>query len=401
MTMNKWALPDPLPILKSLVAIPSVNPMGRDVSGDEFFEGRVTDWLVGYLQQHELPWEIVETAPGRANVLSRIESPGAKQTVLMDAHQDTVPVDGMTIAPFAPEERDGRVYGRGSCDVKGGMAAMLAAFTRLSIDRPAGMPNVVLSLTCDEEATSLGIHHLVGSWNGRNKPYQLCSTRPDFAIIAEPTMLDIVVAHRGATRWQLRTTGRACHSSRPAEGVNAIYRMAKVLECLEEYAEWLPGSRPAHSLCGPATLSVGLISGGSSVNVVPDGCVIDIDRRVLPGENSLDVRTEVIEYLRTKLDFDLTHDAPYCLSSALGDELNAALAARLMKSIDIVVGPRQVMGVPFGTHASRVAAVGIPSVVFGPGDIAQAHTKDEWIDIRQLQQSTEIYYRFCADFAQH
>lgn len=387
---------DALPILKKLVSIPSVNPMGRDVSGDEYYEGRVTEWLVSWLQLHHLPFEIVETAPGRANVISRIDSPGATRTILLDAHQDTVPVDGMTIPPYEPTERDGRIYGRGSCDVKGGMAAMLAAFTRLSKTRPAGMPNIVLSMTCDEEATSLGINHLVGSWSGKTPGYRLCPERPDVAIIAEPTLLDIVVAHRGATRWQIKTTGRACHSSRPNEGINAIYRMAKVVCCLEDYAAWLPESRPAHRLCGPATLSVGLIAGGSSVNVVPDHCVIDIDRRVLPGEDSFHVRTEVIEHLRQQLDFELIHEEPYCLSSALGDELNGQLAGSLMRSIEHVVGPRSVIGVPFGTHASRVAAIGIPAVVFGPGDIAQAHTKDEWIAVDELQKATDIYYHFCA-----
>ena len=394
--MADFSTVDALPILKKLVSIPSVNPMGRDVSGEDYYEGRVTEWLVSWLQLHHLPFEVVETAPGRANVISRIDSPGATRTVLLDAHQDTVPVDGMTIPPFEPVERDGRVYGRGSCDVKGGLAAMLAAFTRLSKTRPAGMPNVVLSMTCDEEATSLGINHLVGSWCGKAPGYRLCPERPDVAIIAEPTLLDIVVAHRGATRWQIKTTGRACHSSRPSEGINAIYRMAKVIRCLEDYAAWLPGSRPAHNLCGPATLSVGLIAGGSSVNVVPDHCVIDIDRRVLPGEDSYAVRTEVIEHLRKELDFELIHEEPYCLSSALGDELNGELAADLMRSIKNVVGPRSVIGVPFGTHASRVAAIGIPAVVFGPGDIAQAHTKDEWIAVDELYKATEIYYQFCT-----
>lgn len=395
--MKNAAPTDPVSILKDLVSIPSVNPMGRNVSGDEFLEGRVTEYLKNWLASNGLPCEVIETARGRANVLTRIDSPGSRKTILLDAHQDTVPVDGMTIPPFEPIERDGRIYGRGSCDVKGGLAAMMAAVVRLAKDRPPGMPNIVLSMTCDEEATSLGIHHLVGSWMGRVPSYRLCPDKPDVAIVAEPTLLDIVVAHRGATRWKLHTAGRACHSSRPSEGVNAIYRMGKVLKCLEDYASWLPESRPAHPLCGPATLSVGLIAGGSSVNVVPDRCVIDIDRRVLPGEDGLGVRTEVIDYLKERLDFEITHDEPYCLSSALGDELNAELAQALSQSITAVAGPRLVIGVPFGTHASRIAAAKIPSVVFGPGDIAQAHTKDEWIAIDQLQQATEIYYRFCAE----
>ncbi len=387
---------DPLPILRELIAIPSVNPMGREVTGPEFFEGRLTEWLDAYLTHHGLPHEVVQITPGRCNVIARIDSPGAARTILLDAHQDTVPVDGMTIPPFEPVEAQGRVYGRGSCDVKGGLAAMLAAATRLFHDRPPGMANVVMSMTCDEEATSLGINHLTGSWTGRSAPYRFCPQAPDIAIIAEPTELDIVVAHRGATRWKLRTAGRACHSSRPQDGTNAIYRMAHVVQKLEQFASSLPDSRPAHQLCGPATLSVGLISGGSSVNVVPDSAVIDIDRRVLPGEDNLAVQQEVIEYLNKHLDFDLIHDEPYCLSPALGDELNSQLAKQLSCSIQAVVGPRKTVGVAYGTHASRVANCGIPAVVFGPGDIAQAHTKDEWISVEQLRQAADIYYHFCT-----
>lgn len=387
---------DPLSLLKDLVSIPSVNPMGRDITGPEYFETRVSQYLVDYLSQLGVPFEQVEIASGRFNILARIDSPGATRTVLLDAHQDTVPVDGMTIPPFNPVEQSGRLYGRGSCDVKGGMASMLAAFTRLAAERPAGMPNVVLSLTCDEEATSIGINHLTDSWSGKTPGYRLCPKAPDAAIIAEPTLLDIVVAHRGATRWKLNTAGRACHSSRPNEGINAIYRMARVVTALEEFAAWLPTSRPAHPLCGPATLSVGRIDGGSSVNIVPDHCAIEVDRRVIPGEDRYGVIDEIAEYLRSRLDFEVTHDAPYCASPALGDEANGPLASELMKAITSVVGPRQTIGVPYGTHASRFARAGVPSVVFGPGDIAQAHTKDEWIEIVQLDQAAEIYFQFCA-----
>jgi acetylornithine deacetylase len=387
---------DPLPLLKDLVSIPSVNPMGREVSGPEFYEGRVTAYLERHLARLAVPFEVAQVAPGRANVLARLDAPHSSKTVLMDAHQDTVPVDGMTIPPFEPTEREGRVYGRGACDVKGGLAAMLAAFTRLAKDRPSRMANVVLSCTCDEESTSLGIYHLVGSWTGKWPSYTTCPERPDVSIVAEPTELDIVVAHRGATRWKLHTAGRACHSSRPSEGTNAIYRMARVLKCLEEYAAWLPSSRPAHPRCGPATLSVGLISGGSSVNVVPDACVIEIDRRVIPGEENFAVRDEIASYLKERLDFDLVHDAPYCTSPALGDELNGELAKQLSRSIAAVVGPRQIIGVPYGTHASRLARIGVPSVVFGPGNIAQAHTKEEWIAVDQLRQAADVYYEFCA-----
>ncbi len=386
----------PLQLLKDLVAIPSVNAMGRDVSGPEFFETRVTKYLVGYLRDLGVPFEQIEIAGGRSNVIARLESPSVSRTVLLDAHQDTVPVDGMTIPPFDPVERGGRVYGRGSCDVKGGLAAMLWAFTRLVKERPSNLPNVVLSLTCDEEFTSIGINHLTESWSRLTPSYRLCPVRPDAAIVAEPTSLDVVVAHRGATRWKLWTAGRACHSSRPTEGINAIYRMASVVRCLEEYANWLPDSRPAHPLCGSATLSVGRIEGGSSVNIVPDRCGVEIDRRVIPGEDRSAVIKEVDTFLRQRLDFEFTHDTPYCVSPPLSDRINAELAQELMRCISTVMGPRRIVGVPYGTHASRFEIAGVPSVVFGPGDIAQAHTKEEWIEVSQVDQAAEIYFQFCT-----
>jgi len=390
---------DPVKLLADLVRIPSVNPMGRDIAGPEFFEGRVSDYLCDFFQSLGVPWERIEAAPGRANVVARFDGTEGAPTVLFDAHQDTVPTDGMVIPPFEPAIENGRLYGRGSCDVKGGLAAMCAAFARLAQSRPTPRATVVLSCTCDEEATSLGINHLTAGWTGSERPYRLLPQRPDLAIVAEPTLLDVVVAHRGAVRWKLHTAGRACHSSRPSEGINAIYRMARVLRALEQYADELPQSRPAHPLCGPATLSVGLIHGGSSVNVVPDFCTIEIDRRVIPGERREDVIPAVSQWLQQRLDFDVAHDAPFVFSPPLGDETNGPLAERLLACVTPLAGPHTKVGVPYGTHASRVAQAGVPAVVFGPGDIAQAHTKDEWIDLDQLQKATEVYARFGSEIA--
>jgi acetylornithine deacetylase len=387
---------DPALLLAELVRIPSVNPMGRAVDGPEYYEGRVSDFLCGFFQRLDVPWERIEVAPGRANVIARIEgSPGAP-TILFDAHQDTVPTDGMVIPPFEPTIDGNRLYGRGSCDVKGGLAAMCAAFARLVQSASARRATVVVSCTCDEEATSLGINHLTGAWSSETNPYRLLPRRPDCAVVAEPTQLDVVVAHRGAVRWKLHTAGRACHSSRPQEGINAIYRMGHVLRELQAFADVLPTSRPAHPLCGPATLSVGLVSGGSSVNVVPDFCTIEIDRRVIPGERREDVIPEVATWLTERLDFEVAHDPPFVFSPPLGDELNGALAEQLLRCVTPVAGSRQKIGVAYGTHASRVAQAGVPAVVFGPGDIAQAHTKDEWIDLDQLRRATEVYARFAV-----
>jgi len=383
-------------LLSRLVAIPSVNPMGRDLEGPEFFEGRMVEYLLHFFAELGVPHEEIPVVPGRSsNVLARLDAPGSSQTILMDAHMDTVPVEGMTIPAFGGEVRDGRVRGRGSCDVKGGLAAMLWAFRRLVRERPSGMPNVVMSCTCDEEATTLGINHLVRAWDdGRSK---LITSAPDGAIIAEPTELDVVVAHRGAVRFKIRTFGRACHSSDPTQGLNAIYRMGRVVTALEAYAPKLSASRESHPLVGPPTLSVGRIYGGASVNVVPDECTIEIDRRLIPGDRSGEAIQDIREFLNGRLDFEVEFDPPWLCSPTLDDDDNEWLAEAMLSCIEPVAGPHKSLGVPYGTHASRTCAAGVPSIVFGPGSIEQAHTKDEWIDIDQLEKACEIYYRFCAD----
>lgn len=382
-------------ILSSLIAIPSVNPMGADVDGPIFFEGRMSDWLMGFFESFGAACERIEVVPGRDNVVARFDSPGADATILLDAHQDTVPIDGMTIAPFEPVIKDGRIMGRGSCDVKGGMAAMLFAFRRLVQESPAGAANVILSCTCDEEATTLGINDLVKYWL-QPGPSKLVTAPPDVAVIAEPTLLDVVVAHRGVTRFKLRTAGRACHSSDPTQGVNAIYRMATVVAALEEYADLLSRKVKPHPLCGGATLSVGRITGGTSVNIVPDECVIEVDRRVIPGEERAEVLAHLRRFLNERLDIDVKFDAPWIESAPLTDEDNGPLAAAVLTCVADVDGPHKAIGVPYGTHASRTCAAGVPSLVFGPGSIDQAHTKDEFLEIDQLEKAAEVYYRLCA-----
>ncbi|WP_166827256.1 M20 family metallopeptidase [Thalassoroseus pseudoceratinae] len=381
--------------LKELIAIPSVNPMGRDITGPEYFEARVTEYLTDVFKTWGVPFKVTEITPGRANIVARWDGSNGR-TVLLDAHQDTVPVSGMTIPPFEPAERDGKIYGRGSCDVKGGLAAMLTAFGRLVHEQPSDAATVFLSCTCDEEAGAKGVTKLAEQITQADES-SFFWPRPEAAIVAEPTNLDVVVAHRGAVRWKIATTGRACHSSRPEDGINAIYRMARLLSALEEYAGLVGDSLPPHPLCGPATLSVGRIEGGASVNIVPDACVIEIDRRLIPGEDGESARQQVAEFLRSKLDFEFEMQPPWIASPPLPDDDNGALADGLLKTIESIVGPHQRVGVPYGTNGSRLAAIDVPTVVFGPGDIAQAHTKDEWIDIAELEQSVDVYYQFCVD----
>ncbi len=217
------------------------------------------------------------------------------------------------------------------------------------------------------------------------------------AVVAEPTQLHIVDAHKGAVRWDLTTTGRSCHSSRPELGVNAIYRMADLLPLIARYADDLRASRSDPRL-GPATLSVGRIDGGTSVNTVPDQCRIEIDRRLLPGEDAKSALGQLHEYLRQHVDPSLAFafSAPWLSAPALSPTGSAELVARLGRAIDQVAGADQVLAVPYGTDAAPLAESGIPSVVFGPGDIARAHTCDEWVPLAEVEQASEILYRLAC-----
>jgi acetylornithine deacetylase len=329
-------------------------------------------------------------APLRDNIVAVHEPADARLTLVFEAHQDTVPVDNMTIDPFEAHIEQGRLYGRGACDIKGGMAAMLAAFARLVREKPRSA-RVVMACTVDEELTFLGVQRLAGG--------TLRGSRgPTWAVVAEPTRLHIVDTHKGTVRWHLRTPGRSCHSSRPEQGVNAIYRMGRLLPLIEGYAERLRASRSDPRL-GPPTLSVGRIEGGASVNTVPDRCQIEIDRRLLPGEDPAIAPAQLTEYLQQHLEPPLPFEcsAPWLSAAALDPAGSEELVAHLGTAIDRVVGAHQVEAVPYGTDASTLARAGIPSVVFGPGDIAQAHTCDEWVLLEEVEQASDILFRLATE----
>jgi len=389
---------DVVETLRELVAAPSVNPMGRDVSGAPDFETRLTEYLEGLFGRLGLATGRQAVVPGRDNLIARLDGDVPPERggglILFDAHQDTVPVDGMTIEPFTPEVRDGRLYGRGACDTKGGMAAMLAALSRLAEERPAGMPTIVMACTVNEEYGFSGAQALARLWTGETSA--LVPRKPDAAVIAEPTGLDVVIAHKGVVRWRAHTAGRAAHSSLPDAGENAIYKMARVLASLQRYQTRIVGSLASHPVCGPATLSVGTIHGGVSVNTVPDRCTIEIDRRLPPGETPEAAERHLRDFLQGQagLDFPVQLDPPYMSGLALSDDANGPLADRLSAIAREVTGRCDRTAVAYATNAAFYAAAGVPAVVFGPGSVDQAHTKDEWLPLEQLHQAAQIYHRF-------
>lgn len=373
-------------LLRDLVALPSVNPMGRPLQGPEFFEHRVTAYLEDFFQGLGVPYERQAVAPLRDNIVARLDVPGATRTLMFEVHQDTVPTDNMTIDPFAARVEGGRLYGRGACDIKGGMAAMLAAFARLVRQRPRGPFHVLMACSVDEEHTSLGVQRLADG-----------GPRADLAVVAEPTRLQIVHAHKGIARWHMHTTGRSCHSSSPEQGVNAVYRMGRLLAGIERFADELRASR-TDPVLGPPTLSVGRIEGGTSVNTVPDRCRIEVDRRLVSGEDPQAARGQLVAFLRERagIDFPFECEELRLSKTALSPHGSEELVARLGRAIDAVVGAHRVHAVPYGTDASTLSEAGTPAVVFGPGDIAQAHTADEWVDLDEVGRASEILCRLAT-----
>ena len=373
--------------------------MGREVAGPEYLEGRVTDHLVQRFSAAGLCWARQPVAPGRDNVIARLEAtvPGAP-VILWDAHQDTVPADGMTIEPFTPLVRDGRLYGRGACDVKGGMAAMLVALGRLQAAGTPRRKTVVFSATVNEEFGFTGAKALARLWTCQ--PAELPATdaaacelvggRPDEAIVAEPTDLDVVTQHKGAVRWRIRIHGRACHSAFPERGENAIYPASRAVLAIEDLARELLRCRPDHP-CGPPTLSVGTIHGGTGVNLVPDLVVLEIDRRLVPGESPREAREELMRRIAAAVPgARIEHEDPFVESSGLPEATGGGCVEAIERAGHAIGIECRRTAARYGTNASIFAAAGVPSVVFGPGSIAQAHTADEWIDLDEVDEAARI-----------
>ena len=213
--------------------------------------------------------------------------------------------------------------------------------------------------------------------------------RPAAAVVAEPTDLGLVTQHKGAVRWRIKIHGRACHSAFPEQGENAIYHSGRVILAIEELARELLRRRPDQP-CGPPTLSLGTIRGGAGVNLVPDLVVLEIDRRIVPGEAPREARDEVIRRIAAAAPgARIEHDEPFVESGGLPEAESACVTELAATAAAFGVEPRRTAA-RYGTNASIFAAAGVPSVVFGPGSIAQAHTADEWIDLDEVDRAATI-----------
>jgi len=370
--------------LVELVRIISVNSSYEGGAG----EREIATWVKGFFEQRGIKvWEQA-VLPHRPNIVARLPGRNSQRRLILEAHTDTVSVKGMTIPPFEPRVEDGKLYGRGSCDTKAGLAAMMCAVASLHEEGIEPPCEVWLAAVIDEEFSFRGVARLCEGLTAHA------------ALVAEPTGLRAVIACKGVLRWRIVVRGKAAHSSKSHLGINAINHMARIVLALEEEHQRLAAR--AHPLLGPATLNVGVIQGGVQVNFVPDACAIEIDRRLLPGETVDDVLAHyqgLLNALRAQHPtLEAFMEPPMLTDEAMETDAHSA-PARLASTVLTEMGlDGTLCGVPFSCDASKLSRQGIPSLIFGPGSIDQAHAAVEFVDLAEVERAAEFYRNFILRF---
>ncbi len=364
-------------LTQQLVAIPSVNPMGKGLAGPMYTEKNMALFISNFLQDLGITTELFGEDPERPNLIAFLDA-GRPDTIMLEAHMDTVSEEKMSIAPFDPQIRNGKLYGRGSCDTKASLATYLHAIRTIIKERKTLKHNVLLAFVKDEEYSFSGARELVKK-----------GIKADYAIVGEPTEYNLIYAHKGLCRFFIHTDGISCHSSTPWNGENAIYKMASILKGVEAYAASL--SNLQHPVLGQATASVGRISGGQTVNTVPASCSIELDNRLLPGMNFQTILEGITPFLGDPSHFRI--EDPYLLAMGVENKPDAAHLLALKHACELEGIHPELQTAHYATDAAIYQEAGIPCVVFGPGSIAQAHTADEHIAIEQIGKASGIIIR--------
>ena len=374
---------DSVALARELVRVDSRNPgLVPGAPG----EAAVAQTLAAVLAAWGFRVDVRDALPGRPNVVGRVGVPGAR-TLMFNGHLDVVGVDGMVHAPFEAEVRHGRMYGRGSADMKGGIAAMCAAAARAAA---AGLDGeVIVAAVIDEEYESAGTRALLEG-----------GERADAAVVAEPTRLAIAPAHRGFAWIDVLVRGRAAHGSRYDIGVDAIRHAGLLLAELDALEETELSAR-THRLLGHASLHASLIEGGTGMSTYPDRCLLRLERRTLPGETPWHAAREVrdacarVRARRPSFDGEVTLRFAQAPSDVDQDApIVRALAAAAAES----GGPVRIEGLSAWTDAALLNAAGIPAVCFGPGDIALAHAAEEWIEPKEIELATTVLTRLARSW---
>lgn len=360
-------------LTRELVKLPSITGEEAEVAGH----------MADVFSDMGLNVESIEVEPGRPNVIGTLPGPRDGRTLVLNGHTDVVPPgEGWSRDPFSGELVDGKIHGRGATDMKGGLAAMVGAVQAIQRTGATLGGTLMLTAVVGEERDQIGTRRLVED-----------GLQADFAVITEPTELAPVIAHKGDLYYEIWVKGRAAHSSRPDAGINAIDKMAGIIVALRELAVEM--TRKNHPLLGTPTLSVGTISGGVETSMVPDRCCITVDRRLLPGEALEEADAELQQVLgrlcaedkELRVNLERIMTAP-----AMETPAETAVAQSVRQAAARVLGyVPDFRGEPGTTDANwLVNAADIPTVIFGPGSVAQAHQVDEFIEVDQIVKATQV-----------
>ena len=383
---------DILTIAKALISVPGFAELPEK-------EGNTARKLMEYLDRDGLETRIAEAAPGRYNVICRYPGTGGGRTLVLCTHLDTVPAGGMADA-FIPVVRDGRLYGRGAVDVKDILAAMAVAMQRLAKAHTRLAGDVIFLAVADEESGSAGM---------RSAVKDPVIAQADLAVVGEPTDLEIGIAHKGVEWVEVVFQGIATHGANPEKGINAVYHANRFVSMLTGFL--IPRlHKRVDPLLGPSTLNVGYFHGGTRPTIVPDECTVRFDRRYLPSENI----AAVLDEIESVLD-EMKREDPSLrcgMHTILGDKSRRfpplsvsgddPCVQTVRDTARAVLG-REVgyIGLPFWTDAALMPAFcGKPAVVIGPGNVRQAHSNEEYVDLAELEKAGELYYRIALAFCE-
>jgi len=377
---------DAVALTRALTRIDSRNPT---LSPDSLGELQIAEALGRLLSEWGFTVNLQECAPRRPNLVASIGNP-SRPALMFAGHLDTVGVEGMTHDPFAADMRSGRIYGRGSADMKAGIAAMCVAALRAfdsSGNNAAGQ--IIVAAVADEEYESLGMRSLLAS-----------GIRAEAAVLTEPTRLAICPAHRGFVWAEIEFTGRAAHGSRYDIGIDAITHAGLVLAALDEFGKTDLAAR-THPLLGRASVHASTISGGTGMSTYPDRCLLAVERRTLPGEGVSQVARELsdaCELVRAR-NPELSASVRLLTAQSPSDvDRNEPVVRMLEKAIeDESIEPR-IEGLSAWTDAALLNGSGIPAICFGPGDIALAHSAEEYVPVREIEMAADVLARVGIDW---
>lgn len=384
MTSLKQTFNRSLEILSELIRIDSVNPtLVPGGAGEQ----AIAEFLSGFLRSEGIPSQLQQIAPGRFNLLAVVQGASPGPRVLLNGHLDTVGFAGMK-QPLVPVLKDGKLYGRGAQDMKGGLASAVSALLALFQHREDWQGEVVLAAVADEENLSLGTTWLLEHWP-KDRPF-------DFALVLEPTDLQVATAHKGFAWVEVTTYGKAAHGSRPADGVDAIRFMGQFLDQLDQLDRDLQHNR-LHQLLGSGSLHASLIQGGRQWSSYPDRCHLKYERRTVPPETQATVANEFQNILRIcrQQNHQFRGKASLvCAREPFETNPDQAVFQRFYRTAQSQRGQHVRWGsVSFWTDAALLAADSIPTLIFGPRG-AGLHSLEEFVVAEDLSDCAEIIFRF-------